>query len=77
MCCSSTVSKVAHGAKQLLAVAAAPRRVPLTVRKERLAACLRCEHRGKVASFMGCTLCSCIIAAKIRCPDEACPVGKW
>lgn len=43
------------------------------VATERLNICIPCEHR----KFVTCAKCGCVLQAKVRLPEEACPVGKW
>lgn len=48
---------------------------------ERLQICAACPYNstpGKVVRFYStCNDCGCILSAKSKCVDEACPQGKW
>lgn len=49
--------------------------------QERLQICAACPYnttQGKVVRFLStCRSCGCILSAKAKCVDEACPQGKW
>lgn len=49
------------------------RRVPESVRQERLDVCRQCP------AMLGdrCAFCGCYLSVKTSWPAESCPIGKW
>lgn len=51
--------------------------------KERRSICNSCEYNSENKgglfneSIPHCTLCGCILSAKVRSRDSECPKGKW
>jgi hypothetical protein len=41
--------------------------------KQRMVHCAPCAERQGVF----CGLCACVVKAKVRVPNEQCPIGKW
>lgn len=41
--------------------------------KSRLSVCAKCDDRV----WMVCGICTCVLQAKARIPEEACPADKW
>ena len=45
--------------------------------KERLTICRQCPHIGKTFGKEICTLCGCVLKAKVEVQDEICYDGRW
>lgn len=50
-------------------------KVTESVRKERIDACMGCEHLIKFTKQ--CKKCGCFMKVKSHIPWASCPVGKW
>ena len=45
--------------------------------EKRIQICLLCDKKYRVSRILWCSICKCLIPAKVRMPDEHCPKGKW
>jgi hypothetical protein len=45
--------------------------------EKRIQLCLLCDKKYKVGRTLWCSICKCLIPAKVRIKDEHCPKGKW
>ena len=52
-------------------------RKPDKLAKIRLRICRNCEYNRWKGLRMWCAKCKCHIPAKVRVPEEHCPLDKW
>ena len=45
--------------------------------KDRLKICAECKHRKEVLFVGVCSLCGCVLKAKVKCKECKCDLSKW
>lgn len=45
--------------------------------EQRISICTNCEYKRSVMLMPLCSMCGCLLPAKIKLSVSKCPVGKW
>lgn len=54
-----------------------PNDIQSIIALERLAICDSCEFNKKKLGISKCSLCGCVIKAKVFTDKNSCPINKW